>query len=101
MQTAFQSDKPLVLFIGRKKQIIRESWRLEMNREVETAWIDGLPITNIASETVRLFIADKLFSTSRITPHRRYGRRVLKVSKPKRGFVQIHLTKNQTEFASA
>lgn len=95
-----ESDKPLALFIGRKRQIVRKPWRLELRCVLDDfSPEDGLPIVaHIQSETVRLFIDDKLFSTSRIAPHGRYARRSMKITKPKRGMIEVHLTKKLTTF---
>jgi len=106
MQTAkFKNDitfpSGLVLFLGRKKRVITELVRLEIQRE-HMEWVN--PETQSAEfisprpvrERYLLFVNDKLFSTT--TPSTT-GRASMFVKKPikKNAQVQIHLTMKYTE----
>lgn len=93
----------LDLFIGRKRRVVEQPWRLEWTPEVKTINFsadDEMPdVSFIGSETLRLFIADKPFSTSTVSPHRRWARRSIAVRKRvDDGRFEIHLTKKYTIF---
>lgn len=99
MLNAISSNKPIALFIGRKKQIIKEPFRLEMSQEItDTSYLDA-PMQVVTSQRMDLFIADKLFASIKTPPRVRYARRSVTIVKPKRGPMQIHLLKKATVLA--
>jgi hypothetical protein len=96
-----ETVKPWVLVVGRKRRVMKESARLEMKQETEAvySWNSVVPVAIVpTSQTIQLFIGGKLFSTAIITPKRPYSRFALKVVKPKRGRMEIHLTKKLNKF---
>jgi hypothetical protein len=100
MLNIIEFNKPFVLVLGRKRQVITAPARLEQTLLATTIeYDDGGRDTVITGEQICLFINDKLFSTSITTPRKRYSRFSLKVVKPKRKRMEIHLTKKLNQFA--
>lgn len=96
---ALTSGKPFILVVGRKRQLIKEPMRLEMTRDVQPLWDDPLAPLGVMSETIQLFIANKLFATSMSVPRSRYSRSPIRIVKPKRGRLEVRLTKKLNRFA--
>jgi hypothetical protein len=91
--------KPWVLVVGRKRYPMSKPMRLEIGADVEYLRAhqeDMTPtIAFLRSESIRLLIGDKLFSTVIVIPKRRYSRSALRLIKPKSSssLIEVRLTK--------
>lgn len=89
--------KPWILVVGRERSRMKVSARLVMERDVQAMYSGG-PLF-VRSETVRLFIQDKLFSTAIVSPKKKYQHYSVRFVKPKSGTIEIRLTKRLNSFA--
>lgn len=92
-QVAIVRDKPFYLFIGRKRQRIVKPWQFEIEQDVADIGDDLMPMRVIRSVSYRLLVDGKLFASVTVFPKQRYQRAPVRLVKPKRGPLQIHLVK--------
>lgn len=84
---------PFVLQVGRKRQLLNKRARFETEMQLVKLSSDDLSPTVPISQTYKLFIDDDLFASVTAFPKAKGQHAPIRLVKPKRGPIEIHLVK--------